>query len=143
MATATIQQVKAGLKANLDLVFTDPWTVTDFVMTSPNPPSIDIAPAHPVSIEFDTAMAGGGHCLYFIVRGIAASAADTDWQVVIDGLADPASTTSIKKAIETDKTLGGIVSWAVVRKASGYHSYKQDGSLYPVMGMEFTVEVQT
>lgn len=140
---ATLAQIRAGLKANLDAVYTDPWTVNSYMPTSPNPPAIDIQPAHPVSIEYDNTMGRHGDYLYVIVRAITQTGTDADWQTLLDTLMDPTSSTSIKAAIEADKTLGGVVSWARVTRCSGYHSYSVKGALEPVMGLEFTVEVMT
>lgn len=140
---ATLAQIRAGLKANLDLVYTDPWTVTATTPTSPNPPAIDIQPAHPVAIEYDRSMGGGADCIYLVVRAISQQGTDVDWQTLLDTLMDPRSSTSIKAAVEADKTLGGVVSWCRVLKCSGYHSYQLKGALEPVMGVEFTVEVMT
>lgn len=141
--SATLSQIRDGLKANLDAVYTDPWSVTKYTPTSPNPPSIDIQPAHPVSIEYDHAMSRGADCIYLVVRAIVPTGVDVDWQTLLDTLMDPTGASSMKSAVEADKTLGGAVSWARVIKCSGYHPYQVKGALELVMGLEFTVEVMT
>ena len=75
----------------------------------------------------------------FSVLVLVSRADDRSGQKALDGYMTPTGTTSIKAAIETDRTLGGEVSSAAVVGWSEPQEYEIAGISY--LGVEFTVEV--
>lgn len=140
--SATLSQIRSGLKTNLDAVFADTqWQVFSEAQMDPVPPSIDIAPAHPVSIEYDAAFAGGGDEYLLIIRAIAQESVYTNSQQQLDRLMDARSATGIKAAVEADGTLGGIVGGTRVLRCSGYHQVGTKEQGVYLLIVEFLVHV--
>lgn len=138
MAIATISEIRQGLANRLKAAFPTGWNIQPYVLSNPVGPTMDVMPDR---IQYDRAMQGKADTLWFIIRVTVPSAVDQGMQKNIDALLDPRSSTSIKAAVESDKTLGGKVSYAVVRECSGYKLYETGGA--PVLGSEFSVEVMT
>ncbi len=92
-------------------------------------------------LRYDQALNGGVHQETILVRVfVNAGAAPEAEQSNLDDYTDPDGAKSIKKAIETDTTLGGIVQDLQVTDCTGDNPYAGDGQP-PMLGSEWTVEV--
>lgn len=89
-------------------------------------------------IEYDEAMGGGMDMLTFVIVVLVGYTTDIGAETSLDAFRDP--TTGVKHAVEADVTLGGVVDWCVVRKASAPKPYGQQTGP-AALGCEFTVEV--
>lgn len=137
--SATLQQIRDGIRANLATVFSTGWAVSAYFVSSTMEPTIDMLTG---PVVYDLAMHDGAHDVTVKVRARVPATEDAIMQTALDALVDPTSASSVKKAIETDKTLGGVVAWCRVTEASEPRLYQTDASVGSI-GVEFTVQVQT
>ena len=111
----TIQTIREGIAKNLATI---PGLRTSaFVPDNPTPP---IAVVIPNRVEFDASYQRGMDQFTFDVIVIAARASERNAQRTLDGYCNSTGSTSIKAAIETDKTLGGTVMDCRVTELTGY-----------------------
>lgn len=136
MAGATLVQIRAGLKANL-AALTTAGEVKDYLLGNEVPPVVGVV--GPDMTEYDQAMARGLDRWLIVVRALAGSPLDLAKQKRLDAWLAPSGGESIKAAIESDKTLGGIVQNARVVSSTGYREYTLDSG--KVLGCDFTVEI--
>jgi hypothetical protein len=92
-----------------------------------------------VEIEYDKTMGRGLDELTFKIRVYASRADDRSGQDKLDGYLKGSGSTSVKAAIEGDRTLGGTAQTLRVTGVSGYGVYEVAGMAY--VGAEFTVTV--
>ena len=142
MPSSTMAQIRSAFAAALEAVFqpTDPdgqWQVSAYLLAQPALRSIDV---QPTGVEYDLAMAGGYDRLTFKIRAMVPTTSDVGQQDLIDAMIDPGSATSMKKAVEADRSLGGTVSYVRVMNASDYKLYDVQGAT-PWLGIEWEVEV--
>lgn len=91
-------------------------------------------------IQYDQAMGGGVHTWTFLIRCFVASVTDIGAQQQLDAYLSAEGSKSIKAAVETDTSLGGIVSDLHVTGATGEQEYVGDQG-GPLLFSEWTVEV--
>jgi len=98
----TMSTLRSGLATNLA-------TITNLrtSATVPDSPNAPIAIVFPDGITFDTTFARGMDEYRFTVLVLVGRADERSAQNNLDGYCDPAGTTSVKRALESDKTLGG------------------------------------
>ena len=101
-----------------------------------NPP---IAIVIPERLTYDDAFNRGLVTYSFLVQVIVGKVSERTSQNKIDGFINPTGTTSIKAAIEGDKTLNGVVFDTRVTEVTGY-SVVQVGDI-AYMSCEFRVTV--
>ena len=80
----------------------------------------------------------------YTVQALVGFTTDEGAQKRLDKMLERSGATSVKAAIEADRTLGGKVSDLRVIKASGYRTYElhvQGVRTPPVLGCEWTVEI--
>lgn len=109
-----------------------------YVMANPSPPSADVRRG---PVNYDEAFGGGTHRWEMLVRVFVAGATDRGAQARLDAYLAPDGDRSVKAAIESDPTLGGLISDLHVTDASGEQTYTVTGSVEPLIGSEWTVEV--
>jgi hypothetical protein len=94
---------------------------------NPTPPSIDVFPGDPFIERF--AM-NNEWTFFFTIRPRVSLADHEGGQSLLLSMMDPREPTSITKAIESDKTLGGLVDdVAVVDGPTGYGTFPDPGSV--------------
>ncbi len=93
----------------------------------------------PRSIDFDLTYGRGGDTYTLPVLILVGAADDKASQVNLAAYLDPSGTTSIKAAIEADRSLRGVVQDAYVRQVSGIGIYTVGAVDY--LGATFEVEV--
>jgi hypothetical protein len=134
---ATIDQIREGLRAALDTIAD--WQVSAYMLASPTPPAMHIFPEE---IDYDGAMHRGMDTLMFTVEAFAGISSDIGAQKKLDQMLAPSGATSVKAAVEADRTLGGIVSDLHITKATGYRVYELHGAARaPVLGCQWSVEI--
>ena len=111
----SIQAIREGIAANLATI--SGLRTSAFVPDNPTPP---IAVVIPNRVEFDSSYQRGMDQFTFDVIVIAARASERNAQRTLDGYCNSTGSTSIKAAIETDKTLGGTVMDCRVTEMTGY-----------------------
>lgn len=127
--------IREGLAANLRAI--QGFDVSAYLKSNPNPPAIHL---YPDEVTYDAAMNRGLDDLYFIVQAFVATSLDQDAQQKLDLMLAKSGATSIKAAIESDRTLGGVVSDTHVVNSDTYTTYERgDGSI--LLGANWRVRV--
>ena len=131
---ANIANIRNGIATNLGTITglrTSAW-VPDNI----NPP---IAIVRPESVAYDTAFQRGLDQLEFVVLTIVGRVDERTAQSRLDAYCDTTGTSSIKRAIESDRTLGGAVSDLRVTEMRNYTSITIGDVTY--LAAEFVVQV--
>lgn len=99
---ALVSELRDGLKANLATI--TGLRTTDTVPDNPNPP---MAVVLPQSISYDDTFQRGMNTYTFSVIVIVNRVSERTAQNSIDAYVSGTGSASIKRAVESDKTLGG------------------------------------
>lgn len=111
----TIQTIREGIAKNLATI---PGLRTSaFVPDNPTPP---IAVVIPQRVQFDSAFQRGMDEFTFDVMVIAARASERNAQHILDSYCNVTGASSVKVAVESEKTLGGSVMDCRVTELTGY-----------------------
>ena len=111
----SIATIRPGLATNLATV-----TGLRTAATVPDDPKPPVAIVMPPRITFDTAFARGLDEYEFTVLVVVGRVSDRVAQSTMDGYCNPTGPTSIKTAIERDKTLGGAAQTLRVTEMRNY-----------------------
>lgn len=113
--------------------------VNHLMNIDPTPPSIDIYPAdpHQEALTFGKA----NNEASFTVRARVSTADHQGGQQLLLTLMDPSASTSLTKAITSDRTLGGKVQGLGVSGPSGFGLYLDAGGQGSLMGAVWTVRM--
>lgn len=130
----TIQTIRQGIATNLATI--SGLRTSAFVPDNPTPP---IAIVVPERVDFDTAMHRGLDTYSFKVLVIAQRASERSAQNTLDAFCDPTGATSVKAAIESDRTLGGACNDARVTDLTDYGPLTVGETQY--LAATFTVTV--
>ena len=98
----TVGAIRAGIAANLATI---PGLRTS--ATIPDDPKPPIAIVAPESISFDTSMGRGLDTYQFTVMCIVGRVSERTAQNTLDAYCDPSGASSVKTAIESNRTLSG------------------------------------
>lgn len=98
-----------------------------------------MAIVQPQQIEYDLNAARGVNRYTFTVTVFVVKADDRVAQLRVDPFVSPTGPTSIKAALEADRTLGGVVDTLRVTNVSNYTSTDANDVLY--LAVDFEVEV--
>ena len=131
---AALSDIRSGLATRIATIsgLRTAATIPDQV----NPP---IAIVIPERLTYDDAFNRGLVTYSFLVQVIVGKVSERTSQNKIDGFINPTGATSIKAAIEGDKTLNGVVFDTRVTEVTGY-SVVQVGDI-AYMSCEFRVTV--
>lgn len=132
---ASFTDIREALAANLASV--TGLQENAYVLSQPTPPAAEVMPA---PIEYDRAFGRGLDRLNFIVRVFVGFTQDIGAQKRLDSMLASTGAASIKTALESDKTLGGLVDDLHVTGTSGYQLFSRAGSA-PVLGAEWQVTI--
>lgn len=126
--------IRQGLANNLSTIqnLRTSWYVPD----NPTPPIAIIVPNR---VEYDLAMARGGDTYTFSVLVIAQRMSERTAQTTLDAFCDPTGPSSVKTAIELDRTLGGAAMTLRVTDLSEYGPLAVGETQY--LAATFTVAV--
>ena len=99
---ASISELRAGIKTNLATI--SGLRVSDFQPDNINPP---VAIVFPISLNYDETFHRGMQTYTFAVQVIVGRVSERTGQNSIDAYCSSTGASSIKLAIESDKTLNG------------------------------------
>lgn len=139
--SATLAQVRKGIATNLGAI--SGVQVSPYMLSNPTPPMLYVFPDE---VDFDLTMHRGLDCFRLTIQAMIGFVGDEGAQTLLDTLIDPNDSSSVKKAVESDKTLGGVVDDLRVTKQTGYRLYEVPNvgrgmSSAQIIGAEWTVEV--
>lgn len=111
----TLTAIRQGIAANLSTIsgLRTSWFVPD----NPSPP---IAIVVPDRVDYDVSFARGSDTFYVNVLLIGGRINERSAQTSLDAFLDSTGSSSVKAAIESDKTLGGAAHSVRVTDWSGY-----------------------
>ena len=131
---ANVGTIRTAIAANLSTI--SGLRTSSYVPDVVNPP---IAIVRPDNIAFDTAFARGLDALEFVVMTIVGRVDERTSQSRLDAYCDTTGTSSIKRAIESNRTLGGAVSDLRVTEMRNYTTLNIGDVIY--LAAEFVVQV--
>jgi len=131
---ATVTQIRAGIATNLALI--SGLRTSALIPDAPQPP---IAVVIPDSIEYDSAFHRGMDMFMYTVTVIVGRASDRTAQTSLDNFCNPLGASSIKTAIETDRTLGGVAQTLRVTDMKMYGSMTIGDTVYLTADFSVTV----
>jgi len=131
---ATIAEAADGLETQLATV--TGLRVFDHVPDVFSPPSAFVLPD---SIDYWEAFRGGDVQMRFTVTVVVGRTAERASQKSLYGYMSYSGTTSIRAAIEADRTLGGAVQTSIVESADNIRVVSQGDADY--LAVDFTVMV--
>jgi hypothetical protein len=129
---ATISAIREGIADNLASI--SGLRVSATMLDAPRPP---VAMVYPDTIDFDLNANRGADTFTFIVYVLVGRADDRTAQNRLDGYVVGES--SVKAAIEADRTLGGAANTCRVTTMRNYQQVSIGETVY--LGVEFEVEV--
>ncbi len=133
---ATLAQIRAGLAAALDTI--PGCQASAYMLDNPSPPTLQVM--GPDAVEYDQAMARGRDNWTIVVQAFAGTPSERTAQELLDAWLSPTGAQSVKTALESDETLGGIIIGLQVARASGYRIYNLPNRA-ETLGCEFFVDV--
>lgn len=139
--SATLTQIREALATALDAI--PDVQASAYMLGNPTPPSVWVFPDE---TDYDETMQRGLDCFKFTVQGFAGLVADKAAQITLDKMLAPDGASSVKAAVESDRTLGGIVDDLRVVRHTGYQIYQRPNlgsgtSQGQLISAEWTVEV--
>lgn len=139
MAAPTLAQIREGLRANLATIGDDVQT-SAYRLANPTMPSVQVL--GPDEIEFHKTMQNGHDQWALTVMAFAGLVSGIGAQKVLDQFIPATGTRSVKAAIESDKTLGGLGVRAIVESCTGYREYAVGNPPQAVLGAEWRVRLE-
>lgn len=130
----TISSLRSGIATNLATISGLRTSAT--VPDQPNPP---IAIVMPPTITYDTSFSRGLDEYSFPVLVIVGRVSERTAQNNLDAYCNPSGTSSVKAAIESDKTLSGTASTCRVTDVKSAQQLVIGDITY--LAVEFTVQV--
>lgn len=131
---ATLSDIRSGIATNLGTI--SGLRTAAFVPDEPKPP---IAIVFPENITFDTAFGRGLDTFTFTVQVIVSKVSDRNAQSNLDAYCNPSGASSVKAAIESDKTLAGLVQDLRVTEARDYRAATINENTYLTVTFAVTV----
>jgi hypothetical protein len=133
---ASIASIRSGIAANLSSI--SGLRTTDTVPDNPQPP---VAIIQPSSIDYDRAMQRGLDQYNFVVTIIVGRASERQAQRLLDLFCEGTGSSSAKTAIESDRTLSGLVQDLRVIAMRNYGTTAIGETTY--LAVEFDLVVYT
>lgn len=132
---ATISQIRSGLSTRLATItgLRSGPTIPDNV----NPPFAIVAPS---SVDYHRAFNNALSTYNFTVTLVVGRVSERTAQNSLDAYCSPSGASSIRVAIEADKTLGGVVFDTIVTGMRNYGSVTIGENTY--LAAEFDIAVQ-
>ena len=133
-SSTTVSQIKTGLAANLA-------TVSGLRAYAYQPDNVNTPFAWPLldSIQYNGAMGGGLITHKFTISVVVGRSAERTAQTLLDGYLSYAGAISIRQAIESDRTLGGVVQDLIVESANNISTLEANDATY--LAIDFVVTV--
>lgn len=131
-----ISQIRAGLVANIKTTIGSTAQVSPYRSHAPTPPTVMVMGFG----EVKKVAMGSWEINDFLVQGLAGSPTQESAQMRLDTWLSPLGATNIWTAIESDKTLGGIVNNATVTKCDGAQFIETPGG--EVLGSTWHIQIE-
>ena len=112
-----------------------------YMLSNVMPPVIQITGVS--SITYDVALQRGGDENTVVVQALVSTASDIGGQMMLDRLLTSSGSSSVKQAIESDPTLGGLVDYLRVVRNSGHQLLTRPGEKIVHLGAQWFVQVET
>jgi hypothetical protein len=131
---ATVTQVATGLATNLA-------TITGLRTSAYQPEQLNTPLAFPIlnTVTFHKAMGGGDVTMDWTITVLVGRYTDRTAFATLDGYLSYSGATSVRAAIESDKTLGGVCQTLVVSSAADISSVNAADAEF--LQIQFTVQV--
>jgi hypothetical protein len=138
---ATLLEIQSELAAQIDDVLDDTTIqVVGKLVWQPTPPCIDIYPADP--FQEQQGFGVGRDTIYLSVRGRVNTPDHDGAQELLLSLMDPKAATSVQQAIESDQTLNGSVTQAMISEGpTNYGIFPDPSGQGAYLGCTWTVRV--
>ena len=130
----SLSDIRTGLATNLGTI--NGLRTSAFVPDEPKPP---IAIIFPDNISFDTAFNRGLDTYTFSVQLIVSKISDRNAQSNLDAYCNPDGDSSVKAAIESDRTLGGLIQDLRVTEVRDYRAATINENTYLTVTFVVTV----
>jgi hypothetical protein len=139
---ADLTALRVGLKTNLQsLIAANPTlTVSAYVMNNPTPPVVWVRPALDILIDYHLAMKNGYEAWHLLVQAWAGAIDDVSAQQTADAYLASTGTSSVKTAIESDRTLGGACNDLFIHECRGYAEFSRPDGV-SLVGAEWDIEI--
>jgi hypothetical protein len=133
-STTTVTQIKEGLQARLA-------TISGLRTYAQQPDNVNAPFAWPMleSITYNGAMGGGLIIHTFTVSVVVGRASERTAQNALDGYLSYEGATSVRAAIEGDRTLGGVVQNLIVESASNISTLDANDTTYLMVDFRVVV----
>ena len=131
---ATVTQVATGLATNLA-------TITGLRTSAYQPEQLNPPIAYPVltTVNYHRAFQGGDVIMDWIIHVIVGRYTDRTAHAAMDGYLSYSGSSSIRAALESDLTLGGVCQTLVVSSAADIRSLNSADAEF--LEIQFTVQV--
>jgi len=135
---STLAAIREGLRSNLSSI--PGVNVSAYVLSNPTYPQLWVYGPADERIIYHRAMHDGSEDWNIVVQALVGIPSDIGGQKVLDELVASSGVSSVKAALESDRTLGGAAEDLVVQSCSGYGVYpRPDGTT--ALGAEWAVLV--
>jgi len=131
-------QIREGLATNLSAI--PNIQASAYMPIAPTPPTVYVFPAR---IQYEQAMHGGLVEYTFTVQAFVALGLDQGAQMRLDQMLTISGVSSVKASLESDKTLGGLVSDVWVSEMSTYRLVELPGVDGKVLQADWVVLVNS
>lgn len=139
MAATSLAAVRAGLAAAIKAQFGPDVQCSGYLLVSATPPCFDVLLQ---SVTYDEAMNRGLDELTLTVRGVVQNTSDIGGQKNLDEWCVSSGPTSVKAALEADRTLGGVCQTLKVTELGAYQKFTSTtGSGADYLAADWTVVV--
>ena len=135
---AIMDALASQIQTSLDSVIPD-LQVDGRLIPSPSPPAIDVYPADP--FQEQASFRPGDKTYFFTVRARVSTVDNEAGQDLLLSMMDPDATTSVAKAIESDRDLGGVVANLKVEGPSGFGVFVDASREGNLLGCTWTVTI--
>lgn len=129
-----LREIREAVAARLDTI--PDLQASPYILANPTPPYAHVVPGEMV---FDEAMGDGLHRLTLQIQVMAGLSTDRGAQATLDRFLSLDGPYSLKQAVETDRTLGGLVQYVRVARCTGYQLFSSERG--PVVGAEWTLDL--
>ena len=132
--STTVTQIKEGLQTRLA-------TISGLRAYAQQPDNVNAPFAWPMleSITYNGAMGGGLITHIFNVSVVVGRAAERSAQNALDGYLSYSGASSVRAAIEADRTLGGVVQNLIVETASNISTLDANDATYLMVDFRVVV----
>jgi len=135
---ASIASIRTGIATNLGTISGLRTSATGFVPDNINPPYAIVAPS---TVDYHKTFSTGGLNTYnFTVTVVVGRVSERTSQSSLDAYCSPTGASSVKLAVESDRTLGGAAYDCVVTTMRNYGSITVAENTY--LAAEFDLVVQ-